>query len=37
MQEGHYIEGYAPESVVTNEIREDLKKLGWIVVDNIDE
>lgn len=37
MQEGHYIEGYVPESIVTNEIREDLKKLGWIVVDRVDE
>jgi hypothetical protein len=25
--------GYVPESVVTDEIREDLKRLGWIVVD----
>ena len=25
---------YVPESVVTGEIREDLLKLGWIVVDN---
>ena len=24
--------GYVPESVVTDEIREDLKRLGWIVV-----
>jgi hypothetical protein len=37
MQEGHYIEGYVPESVVTDEIREDLKKLGWIVIDRVDE
>jgi hypothetical protein len=28
-----YPNGYVPESVVTNEIREDLKRLGWIVVD----
>ena len=34
-QEG-YIQGkkFVPESVVTDEIREDLLKLGWIVVDN---
>ena len=25
---------FVPESVVTDEIREDLLKLGWIVVDN---
>jgi hypothetical protein len=29
--------GYVPESVVTDEIREDLKRLGWIVVDQNDE
>ena len=30
--------GYVPESVVTDEIREDLKTLGWIVLDGkIDE
>ena len=34
-QEG-YIQGkkFVPESVVTDEIREDLLKLGWIVMDN---
>jgi len=37
MQEGHYIESHVPESIVTDEIREDLKKLGWIVVDSVDE
>ena len=26
-------DGYVPESVVTEEIREDLKKLGWTVVE----
>lgn len=26
--------GYVSESVVTNEIREDLKKIGWIVVED---
>jgi hypothetical protein len=33
-QEG-YIQGkkFVPESVVTDEIREDLLKLGWIVID----
>jgi hypothetical protein len=32
-----YPNGYVPESVVTNEIREDLKRLGWIVVDQNNE
>jgi hypothetical protein len=34
-QEG-YVQGkkFVPESCVTDEIREDLLKLGWIVVDN---
>jgi len=29
--------GYVPESIVTDEIREDLKRLGWIVVDQNNE
>ena len=29
--------GYVSESVVTNEIREDLKQLGWIVLDIEDD
>jgi hypothetical protein len=32
-----YPNGYVPEAVVTDEIREDLKQLGWIVVDQNDE
>lgn len=28
--------GYVPESVVTDEIRDDLFKLGWLVVDDND-
>jgi len=28
--------GYVPEEHVTEEIRNDLKKLGWIVIENID-
>lgn len=28
---------YVPESVVTDEIREDLKQLGWIVLDEEDD
>lgn len=28
---------YVPESIVTAEIRSDLKKLGWLVLDNIDD
>ena len=34
MGEGSYIEGYVPEGVVTEEIAEDLRKLGWQVLDN---
>ena len=35
-QQEAYIQGkaYVPESVVTDEIREDLLKLGWIVIDD---
>ena len=35
-QQIHYKEtqAFVPESVVTDEIREDLKKLGWIVIPN---
>jgi len=29
--------GYVPEMTVTDEIREDLKQLGWIVVDQNNE
>ena len=38
-QQAYYKESLAfvPEMVVTDEIREDLKKLGWIVVDSNDE
>ena len=33
-QEFHLkVKAYVPESVVTDEIREDLLKLGWIVID----
>jgi hypothetical protein len=32
-----YPNGYVPESVVTSEIQEDLKRLGWIVVDQNNE
>jgi hypothetical protein len=28
--------GYVPESMVADEIKRDLLKLGWIVVENID-
>lgn len=31
------IKGYVSESVVTDEIREDLKQLGWIVLDMEDD
>ena len=33
MNEGSYIEGYVQEGVVTEEIAEDLRKLGWQVLD----
>ena len=38
-QQIHYkeVQASVPESVVTDEIREDLKKLGWIVVAQNDE
>lgn len=38
-QQEAYIQGkaFVPESVVTDEIREDLLKLGWIVIDNENE
>lgn len=29
-----HTDGYVPESVVTDEIRADLRKLGWIVLDD---
>lgn len=32
-----YQENFVGESVVTNEVRQDLEKLGWKVVDNVDE
>ena len=32
-----YPNGYVPEMVVTDEIRADLKRLGWIVVDQNNE
>jgi len=34
MQEGQYVSGYVAESVVTDEIRNDLLTLGWIVFDS---
>jgi hypothetical protein len=38
-QQEHYIQSkkFVPESVVTDEIREDLLKLGWIVIDGSEE
>jgi len=30
-------EGYVPESVVTDEIKDDLYKLGWLVVESKDD
>jgi hypothetical protein len=33
----HCIANYVSESVVTDEIKQDLAKLGWKVVDNVDE
>ena len=37
MGEGHYISGYVQEGVVTEEIKRDLLKLGWQVLDNEDD
>lgn len=37
MNDDYEPKGYVPEMVVTDEIREDLKQLGWIVVDQNDE
>jgi len=38
-QQESYIQGkkFVPESCVTDEIREDLLKLGWIVIDDKEE
>ena len=38
-QQIHYKEtqGFVSEKVVTDEIREDLKRLGWIVIDQNDD
>jgi len=38
-QQESYIQGkkFVPESCVTDEIREDLLKLGWIVIDDNEE
>jgi hypothetical protein len=38
-QQESYIQGkkFVPESCVTDEIREDLLKLGWIVIDDSEE
>jgi hypothetical protein len=38
-QQESYIQGkkFVPESCVTDEIREDLLKLGWIVIDETEE
>jgi hypothetical protein len=38
-QQESYIQGkkFVPEGCVTDEIREDLLKLGWIVIDGSEE
>lgn len=38
-QQEYYIQGkkFVSESVVTDEIREDLLKLGWIVIDDLND
>jgi hypothetical protein len=38
-QQEHYIQGkkFVPEGCVTDEIREDLLKLGWIVIDDTND
>lgn len=33
-KKGADMKGYVPESLVTDEIRQDLLKLGWIVIDD---
>lgn len=35
--DGRRANGYVPEGVVTEEIKEDLKKLGWVAVEWDDE
>jgi hypothetical protein len=37
MQEGQHIPGFVPEGVVTEEIAEDLKRLGWQILDDDNE
>jgi hypothetical protein len=37
MERGMDLRNYVSESVVTDEVREDLKRLGWIVLDNPEE
>jgi hypothetical protein len=32
--QGFQIQKYVPEGIVTDEIREDLKLLGWVVIPN---
>jgi hypothetical protein len=31
------VKGYVSEGIITDEIREDLKQLGWIVLDQEDD
>ena len=37
MSDGQYIQGYVSESVVTDEIREDLLSIGWLVLPESEE
>lgn len=37
MSEGEYIQGYVPESTVTDEIREDLLNIGWLIIPESEE
>jgi hypothetical protein len=32
--QGFEVQKYVPESIITDEIRQDLKQLGWVVVDD---
>jgi hypothetical protein len=33
-KKGADMKGYVPESLVTDEIRQDLLKLGWIIIED---
>ena len=37
MSEGEYIQGYVPEGEITDEIREDLFSIGWLIIPESEE